>query len=85
MTWNTKCKKLLRWSEKYVSHQENPNHEMEIIEQWEVLINNSKSMWEKLVRGCSVVIEIGNQADHEEEEILDQEAMEYAEGNPDYE
>ena len=40
---------------------------------------NSRSMWEKLVAGGTIVMELGDQEDHEEELILDQEDVGFTE------
>ncbi|OAV92783.1 hypothetical protein PTTG_04955 [Puccinia triticina 1-1 BBBD Race 1] len=85
MMWNVKCKKLLRWSKKYLNHRLDSSLETEILERWDLLINNSRQMWEKLITDPSVIVEVENLADSLEEEILDQEALEYARGDPDSE
>ncbi|POV96465.1 hypothetical protein PSTT_15633 [Puccinia striiformis] len=80
MSWNQKCRELLSWSNKYVIDQTDENSNL--LEHWDSLIVKSQDMWEKLVKGESVIMEFGDQADHEEEEILDQEVLEHQGGEP---
>ncbi|KNE92420.1 hypothetical protein PSTG_14199 [Puccinia striiformis f. sp. tritici PST-78] len=80
MSWNQKCRELLSWSNKYVINQTDENSNL--LEHWDSLIVKSQDMWEKLVKGQSVIMEFGDQADHEEEEILDQEVLEHQGGEP---
>ncbi|POW02610.1 hypothetical protein PSTT_11651 [Puccinia striiformis] len=80
MSWNQKCRELLSWSDKYVINQ--PDENSTLLEHWDSLIVKSQDMWEKLVKGQSVIMEFGDQADHEEEEILDQEVLEHQGGEP---
>jgi hypothetical protein len=77
MTWNTKCKNLLKWSERFIRPETTQN--MNDLGDWETLIANTHQMWEKLVAGGTVFMEIGDQEDHKEEVILDQEEVEVAE------
>ena len=77
MKWNMKCKDLLKWSKRFFRPEtiEISN----ILGDWETLIMNSRSMWEKLVAGGTIVMELGDQEDHEEELILDQEDVGFTE------
>jgi hypothetical protein len=77
MTWNMKCKDLLKWSERFVSPE--TIEILDILGDWKMLIINSRSMWEKLVAGGTIVMELGDQEDHKEELILDQEEVGFEE------
>ena len=77
MKWNMKCKDLLKWSERFFRPE--TIEILNILGDWETLIMNSRSMWEKLVAGGTIVMELGDQEDHEEELILDQEDVGFTE------
>jgi hypothetical protein len=77
MKWSTKCKNLLKWSERFIRPETTQN--MNDLGDWETLIANTHRMWEKLVAGGTVFMEMGDQDDHKEEVILEQEEVEVAE------
>ncbi|KAH9448587.1 hypothetical protein Pst134EA_027896 [Puccinia striiformis f. sp. tritici] len=80
MSWNLNCVHLLSWSKRYV--ELNPDPDEDLLDQWRLHIAKTKGMWARLVAGEPIIMEVEDQADHEEEEILDQEAIHYAEDNP---
>ena len=71
MSWNSNCKKLLSWSGTFLPIPD--NSDSTLLEKWEIMIETTRRRWERLVSGETVFTEIGSPAEHEEEEILDQE------------
>lgn len=72
--WDSKCRQLISWSNKFFPGHLNPNPHL--LEDWKNLVNDSQAMWQKLVTGNAVLMEIGNDEDDQEEQILDKETLE---------
>ncbi|WAQ87124.1 hypothetical protein PtA15_8A25 [Puccinia triticina] len=79
MSWNCHCLELLRWSRPFVetAHEAEEN----LKEQWDLLIMNSQEIWRKLIGVETVMMEFETPDDQEEEDVLEDEALQFHE-NP---
>ncbi|OAV96753.1 hypothetical protein PTTG_26239 [Puccinia triticina 1-1 BBBD Race 1] len=73
MAWNSHFCQLLIWSQKYLS-PEWPE-ETDVGQQWDLVMHFCKLIWEELAKVDSVIMELEDNGDYEEEEILQQEEL----------
>ncbi|EHS63883.1 uncharacterized protein PGTG_20865 [Puccinia graminis f. sp. tritici CRL 75-36-700-3] len=73
MAWNSHCHELLRWSKKYLNMEDPDDRNME--QSWDLVITHCKSMWEKLINQDSIIMELEDHEEYEEEEMLQEEEL----------
>ncbi|KAA1138516.1 hypothetical protein PGTUg99_023407 [Puccinia graminis f. sp. tritici] len=73
MAWNSHCHELLQWSKKYLNMEDPDDRNME--QSWDLVITHCKSMWEKLINQDSIIMELEDHEEYEEEEMLQEEEL----------
>ncbi|WAR63343.1 hypothetical protein PtB15_18B426 [Puccinia triticina] len=77
LSWNSQSLELLKWSKSYLDVSEEAEASLEY--QWDLIVMQSKAMWETLVSGNSVMMEYESGEDQLEEDMLAQEQNDFYE------